>query len=264
MMADIVLIDTHAHLDLKEFGGDREEVLKRSAEGGVAAIINASFDLASSRRSVAMARKHGWIYALAGIHPHDSGQAPGGYLDELRDLAKNPEVVALGEMGLDYFRDRSPRPVQQKVFREQLALARELDIPVVIHDRDAHGDLMNILNKDGVPRRGGVMHCYSGSWEMARECMKKGFYISIAGPVTYPTSARLKDIAARLPLDRLLIETDCPFLTPRARRGKRNEPAYVRYVAEEIAWLREMPLDRLAEATSENAARIFNIKSPSV
>jgi TatD DNase family protein len=228
----------------------------------VAAIVNASFDLPSARRSVVMAGEYEGVYALVGIHPHDADEAPAGYLDELRVLAQHPAVVALGETGLDYYRDLSPRPVQQKVFREQLALARDLEIPVVIHDRDAHGDVLNILRKDGAPRRGGVMHCYSGSFEMALECIRKGFYISLAGPVTFPNAARLKDIAARLPLDRILIETDCPYLAPQVNRGKRNEPAYVRYVAEEIARLRNMPPGRLAAAVSANAARIFGIKIP--
>ncbi len=258
----MILVDTHAHLDAGDFDRDREEVVGRAARGGVAVIVNASFDLESSHRSAAMAGRYGGLYALVGIHPHDAGEAPPGYLEELRRLASNPAVVALGEMGLDYYRDLSPRPVQQRVFREQLALARELDMPAVIHDRDAHGDVMNILRQDGVPRRGGIMHCFSGSWEMARECMKRGFYISIAGPVTYPNAARLKDIAARLPLDRILVETDCPYLAPQAHRGKRNEPAYVRYVAEEIARLRGMHPEEFAQAASANAARVFGIRIP--
>lgn len=256
-MPGIILVDTHAHLDMKEFQNDREEVIKRAYDTGLVAIVNASFDLASSRRSVSMAGKYQCVRALVGIHPHDADKVFDGYLDELHSLALNPAVVAIGEMGLDYYRDLSPRLRQQKVFREQLALARELDMPVVVHDRDAHGDLMNILVKDGVPDRGGVMHCYSGSWEMAQKCMQMGFYISIAGPVTYPKATRLKDIAARLPLDRILIETDCPFLTPQSNRGKRNETAYVKYVAEEIARLREMPIECFARATTDNAEMIF-------
>ncbi|MCL6479684.1 MAG: TatD family hydrolase, partial [Peptococcaceae bacterium] len=240
------------------------EVVGRAADSGGAAVINASFDLESSRRSVKMAGKYSGLYALVGIHPHDAGDVPPGYLEDLRALAQDPAVVALGEMGLDYYRDLSPRAAQQRVFREQLALARELEKPVVIHDRDAHGDVMDILKRDGAPRAGGIMHCYSGSWEMARECMKIGFYISVAGPVTYPNAARLKDIAARLPLDRILVETDCPYLAPQAHRGKRNEPAYVKYVVEEIARLREMSPAQLANAASANAAKIFGIKIPGI
>jgi len=262
-MPELVLVDTHAHLDSEDFDRDREEALERAAAAGVAVIVNASFDLASSRRSADLAgSRPGGVYALAGIHPHDAEGVPGDYLEELRKMAREPGVVALGEMGLDYYRDLSPRPVQQKIFREQLALARDLDLPVVIHDRDAHGDLMEIIKKDGVPGRGGVMHCYSASWEMALECMKRGFYISIAGPVTYPNSARLKEIAARLPLERILVETDCPYLAPQAFRGRRNEPSYVGYVAEEIARLRGVAPADLARAASANAAALFGIAVP--
>lgn len=255
----IFLVDTHAHLDIEDFDGDREDVIRRALGEGVGMIINASFDLASSERSVSLARKHQNIYALVGIHPHDAENIPADYLARLAELAGRPKVVAVGEIGLDYYRDLSPRPVQQRVFREQLALARELDMPVVIHDRDAHGDLLDILKKDGPGKRGGVLHCYSGSWEMAKVCLAMGFFISIAGPVTFPNAAKLKDIAARLPLERLLIETDCPYLAPQSRRGKRNEPAYVRYVAEEIASLRGISIGELARAVTANAGTIFGL-----
>ena len=258
----MILVDTHAHLDIEEFEKDRDEVIGRAVENGVAAIINASFDMESSYRSAALAERHEMIYALVGVHPHDADEVPENYLEQLESLTKKRKVVAMGEMGLDYYRDLSPRAIQQKVFREQLALARELDIPVVIHDRDAHSDVMGILKGDGIPKRGGVMHCYSGSWEMAREFMKMGFYISIAGPVTFPNAAKLKDIAVRLPVDRILIETDCPYLAPQKWRGKRNEPAYVRYVAGEIAGLRGMPADDFARAASANASAIFGISIP--
>ncbi len=256
-----MLVDTHAHLDMEEFDHDRDQVLSRARENGVKVIINAAFDLASSRRALELAHKYEGVYALAGIHPHDAGGVSCGYLDELRNLVQSPLVVALGEIGLDYYRDYSPKPLQQKVFREQLALARELDIPIVIHDRDAHGDLMAILKQDGIPKRGGVMHCFSGSWEMARECIKMGFYISIAGPVTYKNATRLKSVAAKIPLDRLLVETDSPYLTPQAHRGTRNEPAYVRYVVEEIAALKQIKPEELAQAVVRNTSAIFGIKS---
>ncbi|MHB8157967.1 MAG: TatD family hydrolase [Desulfocucumaceae bacterium] len=258
----MILVDTHAHIDIEAFDDDREEVYRRAVESGVAVIVNASFDIISSRRSVEMSGHFKGVRAIVGIHPHDAEEVPAGYLEELAALVRNPGVVALGEMGLDYYRDLSPRPAQQKVFREQLALAREIDMPVVIHDREAHGDVMKILKEDGMPRRGGVMHCYSGSWDMALECIRMGFYISIAGPVTFPNSPKLKDIAARLPLDRILIETDCPYLAPQAFRGKRNEPSYVKYVAEEIARLREMPADLLARSSSANAAAVFGMEVP--
>lgn len=263
-MSGLILVDTHTHLDLKDFREDLENVLARAAESGVAAIVNSSFNIASSRQSLSMAWKHSSLYSLIGVHPHEADKVTGDYLADLDVLAMNPAVVAVGEIGLDYYRDLSPRDVQQKVFREQLSMARDLNLPAVIHDRDAHGDMMDILKKDGVPKCGAVMHCFSGSWDMAVECMKMGFYISIAGPVTYPNAARLKNVAAKLPLDRMLIETDCPYLTPQARRGQRNEPANVRFVAEEIARLREMPLEELAKAVSLNAAKIFNIEIPGI
>jgi TatD DNase family protein len=256
----MLLVDSHAHLDIKDFDDDREEVLTRAAVEGVKIIVNAAFDLASSRRALALAQKHKGIYALAGVHPHDAGKVSDNYLKELAQIAESPLVVALGEIGLDYYRDISPRPVQQRVFREQLSLARELDIPIVIHDREAHGDILSIMKQDGIPKKGGVMHCYSGSWEMAKVCMKMGFYISIAGPVTYNNSSKLKEVAEKIPLDRLLTETDCPYLTPQAHRGTRNEPAYVKYVLEEIAFLRKMEVGALAQAVYANTIEIFSIE----
>jgi TatD DNase family protein len=179
----------------------------------------------------------------------------------MEKLAAHVKVAALGEMGLDYFRNRSPVDAQKRVFREQLALAKELELPVIIHDREAHGDVMDILHGDGPFPAGGVIHCYSGSWEMAKECIAMGFYISIAGPVTFPKSTRLKDVAARVPADRLLIETDAPFLTPVPNRGKRNEPAYVRFTLMEIAALRGQPANELADKCVENGRRAFHIGS---
>ncbi len=254
-----MLVDTHAHLDMKDFDNDRQQVIARAKENGINIIINAAFDLASSRRALSIAQKYQGVYALAGIHPHDADSVSAGYLDELSKMSENPLVVALGEMGLDYFRDISPREIQQKVFREQLALARELNIPVVIHDREAHGDMLKILKQDGIPKRGGVMHCFSGSWEMAQECIKMGLYISIAGPVTYNNSSKLKAVAAKLPLNRLLVETDSPYLTPQIHRGTRNEPAYVRYVAEEIASLKNIEYEELVRSISANVAEVFGI-----
>ncbi|MGQ9558691.1 MAG: TatD family hydrolase [Desulfurispora sp.] len=252
-----MLIDTHAHLDDRKFAADLPAVLQRARQAGVVRIINAAYDLPSCRRAVALAEEHTMIYALVGIHPHDAGRLPADYLQQLAELAGHKKVLAIGEIGLDYYRDLSPRPVQQQVFRQQLDLARQLDLPVVIHDRDAHGDILSILKNDGVPRRGGVMHCFSGSWEMAQECIKLGFYISLAGPVTYPNSRRLQEIAARLPLERLFIETDCPYLAPQAHRGQRNEPAYVALVAQEIARLRGIEVDALGRAVVANAAALF-------
>jgi TatD DNase family protein len=254
------LFDTHTHLYNEQFLTDLDQVFKRMAEVKVSRLMCVGFDINSSQQAVAMAESRPGVAAAVGIHPHDAEDATPDYLSRLAELARHSKVVALGEIGLDYYRDLSPRPVQQRVFREQLALVRELEMPVIIHARDAFGDLMEILRRDGISQAGGVIHCFSGSWEVAKEVMKMGFYISLAGPVTYKKSTRLMEIAVRLPLERLLIETDCPFLTPEPFRGRRNEPSYVRYVAERIAALRDMPLEELARATTANAKKLFNIK----
>ena len=253
------LIDTHAHLSDEAYDGDRKEVIARARAAGVAQIVNVGFDLDSSRKAAALAREYDFIYAAAGVHPHDAARAPAGYLAELEALARGRKVVAVGETGLDFYRNLSPRPEQRRVFREQLALARELELPVIIHDRDAHEEVLKILRQDGLGPAGGVLHCFSGDWEMARECLRMGFYISFAGVVTYPKSTQLQRIAVDLPPERLLIETDCPYLTPAPLRGKRNEPALVRRVLEQIAGLRGMPAAELAQLTTENARRLFRL-----
>ena len=255
----LVLIDTHAHLVDEAFDRDRKEVIERARAGGVVQIVNVGYDLDSSRRAVALAREYDFIYTAVGVHPHDAARVSAGYLDELGTLARNQKVVAIGETGLDYYRNHSPRPEQRQVFREQLALARELELPVIIHDRDAHGEVLEIFRQDGSGRAGGVLHCFSGSWEMARECLRMGFYISFAGVVTYPKSTHLQSIAVNLPAERLLVETDCPYLSPEPRRGERNEPAYVRYALERIAGLRGMPVAELALLTTQNARRLFRL-----
>lgn len=254
------LFDTHAHLNLEQFAGDLDNVFRRMDEAGVTRVLCAAFDVNSSEETAAMAAQRPGVVASVGVHPHDAEDVPENYLALLEGLARRPGVVALGEMGLDYYRDLSPRPVQQRVFREQLALVRELNMPVIIHVRDAFGDLLEILRRDGISPAGGVMHCYSGSWEVAGQCMAMGFYISLAGPVTFKNAVKLKDIALKTPLDRLLLETDCPYLAPEPFRGQRNEPAYVRRTAEHIAALRGISLDELAAATTANALNLFNIR----
>lgn len=255
----MVLFDTHAHLDDEAYNEDRDETIRRARQAGIALIVNIGFDLKSSRDAIDLADRYDLIYAAVGFHPHDAAEAGPGYLEELEKMARHPKVVAIGEIGLDYYRDLSPRPVQQKVFMEQMALAKKLQKPIVIHDREAHGDLMDILRKEKLGPAGGVMHCYSGSWEMARECLSMGFYLSIAGPVTYPNAAKLKDVAARVPQDRLLIETDAPYLTPVPYRGRRNEPAHILYTAAEIARLRGMETEDLARMCAENGRKLFRI-----
>lgn len=255
----MLLFDTHAHIAEEEYELDREEVLERARGAGVAYINNVGYNLESSRRAITLAENHDMVYASVGFHPHNAIEAEPGYLEELKNMSAHPRVVALGEIGLDYYRDLSPREMQRKVFREQLSLARELSLPVIIHDRDAHGDLMDILRDLRLGAAGGVMHCYSGSWEMAQECLAMGFYISIAGPVTYQNASRLKDVAGRVPMDRLLLETDAPYLTPSPHRGKRNEPSYIVFTAAEMAALKGMNVEELAKTCTENGRRLFGI-----
>lgn len=254
-----MLIDSHAHLDGKEFDQDRDEVIAFARKMGVDRIINIGFDLPSSRRSVNLAGQYPGVYAAVGFHPHDAKKAGENYLAELEKLASHPKVVAIGEIGLDYYYNHSEPEVQKRVFREQIRLAKRIGKPIVIHDRDAHADILHILKEEKAGENGGVLHCFSGSYEMAKECMKMGFYISLAGPVTFKNAKKGLDVAVNVPLNRLLIETDSPYLTPEPYRGKRNEPGYVRYVAERIAALKGIPLEEVAEATTRNAEELFGI-----
>ena len=251
------LIDSHAHLDSHKFDGDREAAIERAREAGVAAILNAGGDLASSRAAVALAERHDFIYAAVGVHPHDARTVAPAVLDELRALSRHPKVVAIGEIGLDYYRDLSPRPVQRQALADQLALAAELGLPVVVHSREALDDVLAALQGwEGT----GVLHSYSGGPERLEEVLELGFSIGISGPVTFPKSERLRAAAAVVPLERLLVETDCPYLTPVPYRGRRNEPAYVRYVAEAVARARGMDAESLARAAAENARRLFGMR----
>ena len=253
-----MLADSHAHIDDERFDADREEVVARALAAGVSLIVNIGADMASSARSVALAETYPGIYAAVGMHPHDSQDMQETDYLQLERWTTHPKVVAIGEIGLDYHYDLSPRPVQKEVFLRQLDLARKTGKPFIIHEREAHADMMDII-RNAARGLNGVFHCFSGSVETAREYLKMGFYISVAGPVTFPKSLKTKEVAKAVPLDRLLVETDSPYLTPHPFRGKRNEPAHVRLVAEEIANLRDISLEELAEATTANVRRLFNI-----
>ncbi|MBZ4654542.1 MAG: hydrolase TatD [Peptococcaceae bacterium] len=255
-----MLFDTHAHLDDKQFAQDREEVIQRAKDGGVELIVNVGYNLTSAKRTLALVEKYDFIYGSVGLHPHDAKDGDDRTLTELKRMAQHPKIVALGEMGLDYYWNHSPHEVQKEVFRKQIALAKELKLPIIIHDRDAHQDILNIVKEEGAKEVGGIFHCYSGSWPMAREVMKLGFYISLAGPVTFHNAQKPKEVAKEVPLDYLLIETDCPYLAPVPYRGKRNEPLYVAKVAEMIAEVKGIPVEKVAEATKENGKRVFRIK----
>jgi len=269
------VIDSHAHLDFRQFNGDREAVIARAREAGLVAIVNIGTDLASSRAAVALADKYDFIYAAVGVHPHSAKTVTPAVLDELRALACRPKVVAVGEIGLDYYRDLSPRDVQRRAFADQLALATELGLPVVVHSREAHDDVLaalrgwkgfspgggteRSLSPGGGTEGGGVLHSYSAGPERLEEVLRMGFFIGISGPVTFPKANRLRAVAAAVPLERLLVETDCPYLTPKPYRGRRNEPAYVRYVVEAVARARAMPAEPVAQATADNVRRLFGV-----
>ena len=254
-----MLIDTHARIDDEKFAEDRAEVIQRAIDSGVTRMINVGSDIKSSARSVKLAADYNEIYAAVGIHPQEAKTMMKSHDDLIANWAQLPKVVAIGEIGLDYYYENSEREIQKKVFIRQLDLARQMHLPVSIHDRDAHGDTMAILKKEG---KGiiGVIHCFSGSWEMAHDLLRKGWFIGVDGPVTFKNAAKLPEIVQQVPLDRLLVETDSPYLAPVPKRGKRNEPAYVRHVAEKIAALRNMEFEAFAKATTENARHLFGIQ----
>jgi TatD DNase family protein len=254
-----LLFDTHAHIDAAEFGKDLVEVWQRAQQAGVTRVINVAIDLPSARRAVDLANAHEGIYATVGVHPHFAKDFGPSQMQAMVELARQPRVVAIGETGLDFYRDRSPRDAQRQAFREQIRLARRLRLPVVIHDRNAHAETMAILKEEEAADVGGVWHCFSGDVRLAREVLAMGFFISFAGPLTYPKADSLREVARQVNLSRVLIETDCPYLTPQAHRGKRNEPAFVYYVAEALANIRGMTVERVAELTTANARRLFRI-----
>ncbi|HVQ77644.1 MAG TPA: TatD family hydrolase [Candidatus Binatia bacterium] len=256
------LFDTHAHLHFPEFSADLAAVLDRARDAGIRGMVTIGTDGETNPAAVALAGAWPDVYATVGIHPHDAAGASEGDFAEMERLARtSTKVVALGEMGLDFFRDRSPRARQEEVFRRQLALARALHKPAVIHCRDALPETLVILGEERVGEVGGVMHCFSGDVDAARRCLDLGLMISLAGPVTYKNARALPEVARFVPEDRLVLETDCPFLPPHPHRGQRNEPAYVAITAERIAALRGMGLDALGDAISRNAARLFRLRS---
>jgi TatD DNase family protein len=254
-----MLIDTHAHLEMREFNDDREDVIKRAKDAGVEYIITNGTTVESSRDAVVLADKYDFIYAAVGIHPHETKDILHPAYELLRHLAKHKKVVAYGEVGLDYHYEHSGRAIQQRKFRDMLREARELGLPVIVHDRDAHEDTLRILSEEWPPELGGVMHCFSGDIEFARKVMERGFYLSIAGPVTFPKADALREVVRQIPIEQMLIETDAPYLAPQAFRGKRNEPAHVRNTAEMIARVKGLSFEDVARITSFNAMQLFGI-----
>jgi TatD DNase family protein len=250
--------DTHAHLDDKRFDSDREQVIRRARDAGVTNIINIGYDLPSSKRAVDMAMKYDFMYAAVGIHPHNAKECTEEVLSKLERLVQNPKVIAWGEIGLDYYRDLSPRDVQRQVFVKQIELANAAGLPIIIHNRDAHGDLLQVIKKHR-PEYGGLFHSYSGSWEMAKELLKEDYYLSFSGPLTYKNARHSVEVATKIPEDRFVVETDCPYLTPEPYRGQRNEPAYVCEVVKKIAELKGLSYEKVAELSTRNAEEFFKI-----
>ena len=254
-----MLIDSHAHLDMKDFEKDRGDVLERAIKGGIVHIISIGIDLNSSTDALALARKYEYVSASVGIHPHNADDCDQSDLDKLAKMASAPEIVAWGEIGLDFFRGYSAPEAQSKIFKLQLGIAEDLNLAVIIHDREAHEEVYSILKKMGKGERKGVIHCFSGDRDLAEAFIKLGYFISIPGTVTYKNASHIKDVASSIPLDRILVETDSPFLAPVPKRGKRNEPFNVTFTAKEIARLRNISFEEVALQTSENARTLFGL-----
>lgn len=261
-MSKANLIDTHAHLEMPQFDGDRDEVIKKAVDSGISLIIDVGSDLSGSRTALELARRYDFIYASAGIHPHEVKGVTIETYKEIRELLSDPKVVAVGEIGLDYYKDYAPRDIQQREFINQIRIAKEFKKPVIVHSRDAREDTLKILKDEKVAEIGGIMHCFSGDEEMANRCMDMGFYISFAGPITYPNADKLRKVVKSIPTNRLLTETDCPYLAPQQMRGKRNEPANVRYVAEKIAALKGLSLEDIERIIELNVYNLFGIGRP--
>lgn len=255
-----MLIDTHAHLQDEDLKKDLQQVLNRAREAGVEKIICVGYDLASSQEALLLARKYHEVHAVVGIHPHDAQSLNPDVKEKIFSMARDQRVVAIGEIGLDFYRDLSPRDIQRQAFREQIKMAQEIGKPIVIHDRDAHQEVMEIIKAEKAGRNQGIMHCYSGALPMAAELIKLGFYISFAGPLTFKNAHKAHEVAAKIPMDRILVETDCPYLSPEPFRGKLNEPANVKYVAAKLAELRNKSADETAYLTNLNARKVYRIK----
>jgi len=256
-----MLIDSHAHIQGKEYAGEVEAVIARAREAGVGKIIavGGAGDMSSNTEAIALAKTFPEIYATVGMHPHDAKDVGADELKKLKELAAAPKVVAVGETGLDYYYDHSPREVQRRVFAEFIHLARETGLPIVVHERDAAQDVADLLRAEGARKLRGVIHCFTGDYEAACAYLDLGFYISFTGIITFKNANLLREVVRRVPLDRMLVETDSPYLTPVPHRGKRNEPAYVQYVAETIAKIKCVSLEEVARVTTQNVRELFGV-----
>jgi len=252
-----MFFDIHTHYDDERYDGDRDQLLASLKEKGVAYVINAGADIESSMKSIEFSEKYDFIYAACGVHPSEVSGLTEEDIEKLKEMARHPKVVAIGEIGLDYYYGDSNKEEQKYWFRRQLEIARELKLPVVIHNRDAHEDVMKELKKAAEMGIKGVMHCYSGSLEMAKEVIKLGFYISVGGVVTFKNARKLPDVVAWVPTEYLLLETDCPYLAPEPFRGRRNDSSMLKYIAEKIAEIKGITFEKLCRITTENACRLF-------
>ncbi|KUJ91358.1 MAG: TatD family hydrolase [Thermoanaerobacter thermocopriae] len=252
-----MLVDSHAHLEDEKYDKDREEVIEECKKD-LTFLINVGSNILTSKQSIELAHNYDFIYASVGIHPHDA-QKEFDKVEEIERLALQEKVVAIGEIGLDYYYNDPPKEFQKEVFTKQIRLAKKLNLPIIIHDRDAHGDILDILKKEWTKDLRGVFHSYSGSVEMAFQVIEMNFYISLGGPVTFKNAKKPKEVVKAVPIEKLLIETDSPYLTPEPYRGKRNTPVYVKFVAEKIAELREMSYEEVCRITAENAIKLFDI-----
>ena len=257
-----VFFDTHAHLEDNKFKDDLEQVIEDIKNSDTSLVLNVGFNIEHIKRSLELSDKYDFIYSAVGLHPSDSLEAASdSYWETLYNYGKYPKVKAIGEMGLDYYWDRAPREHQKKVFVRQIDIAKELQMPIIIHDRDAHGDILEIVKKEKAGLNGGVFHAYSGSLEMAREVIKEGFYISVGGVITFQNAKKLAEVVREIPLKYILIETDSPYLTPHPFRGKRNDPVKVKYVAEKIAEIKGITLEEVARETMKNGRELFRIEN---
>jgi len=255
-------IDTHCHLDFDEYKGDRAEVIKRARQANVEYLINIGTTLESSKSSVELAGQYDFIYASCGIHPYYSADVDEKMLNNLKELALNKKVVAIGEVGLDFFKSLVPEEKQEETFVKFINLARQLDLPLIIHNRDAHSRILEILRNNFFPPVKGVLHCFSGDLNFTQTVLEMGFYVSFTANITFKNAHSLREIVKSIPLEKMLIETDAPFLAPQDFRGKRNEPSYVKYVARTIAEVKGLDAEEVARVTTQNALDLFSIIPP--
>ncbi|WP_174615330.1 TatD family hydrolase [Virgibacillus ihumii] len=255
-----MLVDTHVHLNARQFFEDRDETIQRAFDAGVKYMVVVGFDRETIPLAIEIAEQYETIYAAVGWHPVDAIDMTQEDLDWIEELSAHQKVVAIGEMGLDYHWDKSPKEIQKEVFRKQINLAKKVKMPIIIHNREATEDIIEVMQEENAEEVGGIMHCYNDAPDYIQACLDMNFYISLGGPVTFKNATLPKEVAVQVPKDRLLVETDAPFLAPHPNRGKRNEPAYVKLVAEKVAELRETSFEELSKITTENAFQLFHFE----